>query len=420
MSESPGGAAGTAAPGWEGVLEAFAHGQARDPGAAQLTVHHHGRVVVDAWTTGQTDGERADGTYSCRPDSPGPRAHGPDSVGVLMSVTKGLVAVCVHLLSERGELDPDAPVARYWPEYAVRGKERTTVADLLTHSAGLPSFGEAPGDVDTADLLDRPSCAARLAGARPVWQPGTACHYHALTYGHLAGEVVRRITGKPVGEFFAAEIAAPLGLDLWIGLPQQEEHRFVPQHSPAPPPTQEAITPALRAVGLGPGDRLTRSLLASFAELSAVTAAFGTREGRAAEIPAAGGIGNARSLSRLYAAVIGHVDGVRLLSPLTVDRARAPRTDHLPPPAPLVRPADADPGRFGLGFELPRRGLPMLGEGSFGHAGAGGRLGMAHPGSGLAVGYTCTRMSWTGTGPDPRWVPWTRAIHEAAATTRGG
>ncbi|MFE7789922.1 serine hydrolase domain-containing protein [Streptomyces sp. NPDC057460] len=395
---------GQADAGWEGVLDAFAEGQAGDAGAAQLTVYDHGRPVVDAWSAAR---------------HPGPRPFGPESVSVLMSVTKGLLAVCAHLLSERGALDVDAPVAQYWPEYAVNGKEGTTVAHLLTHSAGLPAFTGDPADAVGTDLLDWDACVAGLAAAAPVWQPGTACSYHALTYGHLVGEVVRRVTGVGVGAYFAAEVAAPLELDLWIGLPPEEEHRFVPQHSPTPPPTRDRIAMMLKAVGLH-DDRPARSLMASFAELSAVTAAFDSRAGRAAVIPAAGGIGNARSLARLYASLIGHVAGTRLLSPLTVDRARTPRTDHLPPPAPVRRPANADPARFGLGFELPRSGLPMLGEGSFGHAGAGGRLGMAHPESGLAVGYTCTEMTWDAAGgPDPRWLPWTRAIHQAAGLPAG-
>ncbi|MFB6707169.1 serine hydrolase domain-containing protein [Streptomyces sp. NPDC056333] len=403
MGEDRTGVQGRAGAEWEGVLDAFAESQAGDAGAAQLTVYHHSRPVVDVWTATR---------------HPGPRPFGRESVGVLMSVTKGLLAVCVHLLSQRGALDVDAPVARHWPEYAVNGKQGTTVADLLTHSAGLPAFTGDPADVAGIDLLDWDGCVARLAAADPVWQPGAACSYHALTYGHLVGEVVRRVTGVGVGAFFAAEVAAPLDLDLWIGLPQEEEHRFVPQHCPAPPPTRDRIAMMPQAVGLDHDDRLARSLLASFAELSAVTTAFDSRAGRAAEIPAAGGIGNARSLARLYASLIGHVDGIRLLSPLTVDRARTPRTDHLP--APLRRPANADTARFGLGFELPRSGLPMLGDGSFGHAGAGGRLGMAHPESGLAVGYTCTEMAWDpAAGPDPRWLPWTRAIHEAAGLPAG-
>ncbi|MFJ9203234.1 serine hydrolase [Streptomyces flaveolus] len=134
----------------------------------------------------------------------------------------------------------------------------------------------------------------------------------------------------------------------------------------------------------------------------------------------AGGIGNARSLSRLYAALVGEADGVRLLSAPAVDRARAPQTDHLPPPGPLRLVDGPGRSRFGLGFELPRPGEPLLGEGSFGHAGAGGRLGMAHPESGLAVGYVCTAMSWEpSAGPDPRWTPWTAAVREAAGACRG-
>ncbi|WP_432165852.1 serine hydrolase domain-containing protein [Streptomyces sp. bgisy031] len=396
---------GEAAAGWEPVLDAFADAQARDPGSAQLSVYRRGRLVVDTWTVAEGAGERP---------------FGPESVGLLMSVTKGLAAVCVQMLSQNGELDVTDPVSRYWPEYARNGRTATTVADLLTHNAGLPAFTRDPAGAAAVDLLDRDGCVARLADARPVWRPGSAFHYHPLTYGHLVGEVVRRVTGAAVGSFFAAEVAGPLGLDLWIGLPPHKEHRFVRQHRPGAAPTPEEITAALHRVGLTPDDRLAHSLLASLAELASVTGAFRSRQGRAAEIPTAGGIGNARSVARLYAALIGHVDGVRLLSPLTVERARAPCTDHLPAPAPLRRPAHTHPARFGLGFELPRPGLPMLGEGSFGHAGAGGRLGMAHPESGLAVGYTCTEMTWDGSqGPDPRWIPWTRAIHRAAGLTNG-
>jgi CubicO group peptidase (beta-lactamase class C family) len=400
MGESQVRTEGRTAAGWEGVRDAFAEAQAADPGAAQLAVHHHGRLVVDLSTPGSVDG---------------PRPFDRSSVGVLMSVTKGLLSVCVHLLSERGILDLDAPVARYWPEYAQNGKARTTVADLLTHAAGIPSFARTPERIGALDLLDPKACVEHLSRSRPLWEPGSACLYHPLTFGHLLGEVVRRATGTTAGRFFAAQVAAPLGLDLWIGLPEQEEHRFVPQHAPSPPPTAEQVAAALAAFGLTHGDPLAKALIISHTEVAAVTAAFTTRPGRAAEFPAAGGIGNARSVSRLYAALIGHVDGVRLLSPLTMERAIAPRTDDLPAPAPLRRPAGALPARFGLGFELPRRDLPMLGEGSFGHPGAGGRLGMAHPESGLAVGYVCTDMTWdSAQGPDPRWVPWTRAIHEAA------
>ncbi len=394
---------GTVRPGWEEVREAFARGQAHDPGAAQLAVHHRGRLVVDLCSPGTA---AADGR----------RPFGPDSIGVLMSATKAMVAVCAHLLAERGALDLDAPVARYWPEFAARGKGDTTVTDLLAHRAGLPAFTDRAAGVDAAGLLDWEARVRGLAAMRPVWEPGTAFLYHALTYGHLVGEVVRRVSGTTVGAFFAREVARPLGLQLWIGLPEREEHRFVPQFRTRPAATAEQIAAAIGGVGLAPDDPLATALRASAAELDAAVAAFGTRAGRARELPAAGGIGDARSLSRLYAALLGPVDGVRLLSPATVDRARTPHTDHLPPPRPLDRLDGPDRSRFGLGFELPRPGEPLLGEGSFGHAGAGGRLGMAHPESGLAVGYVCTAMSWEpASGPDPRWTRWTAAVLEAGA-----
>lgn len=393
---------GQVAPGWETVRDTFARGQADDPGSAQLAVHHHGRLVVDLASTGT--------------GMAGPAPYGTESVGVLMSVTKGLVAVCAHLLSQRGVLDLDAPVARYWPEFAAAGKGTTTVADLLTHRAGLPSFTSDAAGVGLPGLLDWDGRIAELATMRPLWEPGSAFLYHALTYGHLAGEVIRRVTGVSVGAFFAAEVAEPLGLDLWIGLPQEAEHRFVPQFSVRPEPTQEQVSGFLAGLGLSPADPLSRALRATTAELASANEALATRQGRAAELPGAGGIGNARSLSRLYAALLGPVDGVRLLFPQTVDRARASRNEHLAPPPPLDGGDGSGRSRFGLGFELPRPGLPMLGEGSFGHAGAGGRLGMACPESGLAVGYVCTAMSWEpAAGPDPRWTDWTEAVVTAAA-----
>lgn len=405
---------GSVRPGWEAVRDAFARGQAHDPGAAQLAVHHHGRLVVDLWSTGPA-------TAAGTPSGPARTPFGPQSVGVLMSVSKGLTAVCAHLLAERGALDLDAPVARYWPQYAEAGKAGTTVADLLAHRAGLPAFTDRPEGVGPSGLLDTDARVRALAAMRPVWDPGTAFLYHSLTQGHLVGEVVRRVTGTSIGAFFAREVAAPLGLDLWIGLPPREERRFVPQFAVRPEPTPEEVAAAVGSLGLAPDDRTAAALRAGAAELAAAVEAFGTRRGRAAEFPAAGAIGNARSLSRLYAAVVGPVDGVRLLSASTVERARTPHTDHLAPPPPLDRFDGPDRSRFGLGFELPRPGCPLLGEGSFGHAGAGGRLGMAHPEHALAVGYVCTAMSWEpSSGPDPRWVDWTAAVREAAGVPGEG
>ncbi|MET9591969.1 serine hydrolase domain-containing protein [Streptomyces sp. NPDC006516] len=413
---------GQVAPGWETVRDAFARGQADDPGSAQLAVHHHGQLVVDLASagTGPFGPEPVDGARAgTGPVNPAP--YGTESVGVLMSVTKGLVAVCAHLLSQRGVLALDAPVARYWPEFAAGGKEATTVADLLTHRAGLPSFAGDAAGVGLPGLLDWDSRVAELAARTPLWEPGSAFLYHALTYGHLVGELVRRVSGVSIGTFFAAEVAGPLGLDLYIGLPQEAEHRFVPQFSVRPEPTQEQISGFLAGLGLSPADPLSLALRATAAELASANEALTTRQGRAAELPGAGGIGNARSLSRLYAALVGPVDGERLLSPQTVERARTPCNEDLAPPPPLDGGDGSGRSRFGLGFELPRPGLPMLGEGSFGHAGAGGRLGMACPESGLAVAYVCTATSWEpAAGPDPRWADWTEAVMTAAAAPARG
>lgn len=320
------------------VEEAFAAAHADDPGTAQLAVYRDGELVLDL-----TNGR-------------------PDAIGTVMSCTKGVVAVAAHRLVQRGALDLDALVSDYWPEFT----GRVTVAQALDHTAGLAGFVPA-------DPLDWDRCVNALARMRPRWEPGTAVAYHALAWGWLAGELIRRVSGRSVGEFVAAEIAAPLGLELWIGLPEALEPRVWEQ--------------------LDDGFPLGRL--------------FGTRAARAAEVPAANAVTDARSLARMYAALLGEVDGVRLLSPDAVERARAPRTDGLP----LAGAPDGHAPRFGLGFELPRPGNPMLAPSSFGHAGAGGRLAFADVDSGLAVGYTCTVMRWRPErGPDPRWLPWLEAL----------
>jgi CubicO group peptidase (beta-lactamase class C family) len=144
-----------------------------------------------------------------------------------MSCGKGVTATCAHLLVERGLLDLDAPVAHYWPEFAANGKANIPVSYLLSHRAGLPSFPPESG-IALNKELDWNHCVTALAEMKPLWTPGTAFRYHQFTYGYLVGEVIRRITGKTVGRFFAEEVAGPLNLDLWIGLPQHEEHRVAP------------------------------------------------------------------------------------------------------------------------------------------------------------------------------------------------
>ncbi|PXX65338.1 CubicO group peptidase (beta-lactamase class C family) [Nocardia tenerifensis] len=382
--------------GFEAVRDAFAQAQAEDEGAAQLCVYRHGRVVVDLWT-GQ--------------DPISGMAWDGDSLSVLMSVSKGVTATCVHMLVERGQLELSAPVREYWPEFAAGGKADITVAELLAHRAGLAGFDPEAG-IGAQELTDWSLCTSALAAMTPLWQPGTAFYYHSITWGYLAGELIRRVTGKSVGDFLAAEVAEPLGLSLWIGLPESEEHRVVPQFSRKVQPNAAQVAAVLSNMGIDVEARLIRTLLATVATREDGVALLNTREGHAAEVPAGNAISNARSLARMYAATIGEVDGVRLLRPETIDRARQPQTDGLRGPAPLdVLPVTH---RFANGYEIPGPAHAMLGEGSFGHVGTGGRITFAHPESGTAVAYTCTNMIWDDVaGPDPRWLPWLAALRGA-------
>lgn len=382
-------------PGFEAVRDVFLAGHPAEVGGGQLCVYRAGVPVVDIWA-GR--------------DPVNDRPYDGDTLGVLMSCTKAATAIVVHRLAERGVLDLDAPVARWWPAFAANGKAAITVAQLLAHSAGLMGHEPARG-MDGASSLDWDRSTQALAAMRPLWPPGSAYLYHFITYGFLLGEVVRRAAGRTVGQLFAEEIAGPLGLEMWIGLPAAQQARVAP-HLPAPTRlSAEGWRAMCKAMGVDPDERLMRAIGETFQATEELIDLLNTPAGRAAEVPAANAVGNARSLARMYAACIGEVDGVRLLRPETVARLRRPQTDHLRGPPPLPPVGDGDAQRFGLGFELPRRLLPMLGPGSFGHPGAGGRLGFADPESGCAVGYVCNGMLWDGRNPDPRWG-WMAALND--------
>lgn len=356
-------------PGFEGVRDAFAANltSGRDVGAG-CCVHVHGRKVVDLWG----------GSF----DRAGTRPYGAGTLQLVFSTTKGVTAVLMALLVQRGLVDPEAPVAQYWPEFAAEGKGAITIGQLMSHQAGLPTID---GKMALAEVLAWEPIAGALAAQRPLWEPGTKHGYHALTYGWLAGEVIRRVTGKSVGECVQAELAGPLGLELWIGLPPALEDRVSPV-IPAPPPDPEVA--AAMAAMLGPDPLVTRALSLNGA-FEAAGEEFGSTFNRpdvhAAQVPAANGITNARSLSRLYAALIGDVDGVRLLTDDTVERVRALRVQG-PDACIMIETA------FGLGFMLHGSMNPYAGPGSFGHPGAGGSVAFAQPERGLAFGYVMNRM----------------------------
>ncbi|KDN86475.1 serine hydrolase domain-containing protein [Kitasatospora cheerisanensis] len=377
---------GFTADGFEPVRAAFA-GNFREYGelGAAFALYLDGRKVVDLWG-GDARPEVGAGLAPAVAWEAG-------TAQVLRSVTKGLTASAALLLAQRGLLDLDAPVAAYWPEFKQAGKERIPVRWLLSHQAGLPAL-DVPLRIE--DVLAWDPAAAAVAAQAPSWEPGTAHGYHPLTFGWLVGEVVRRAGGRSVGRYFAEEIAAPLGLDLWIGLPAAESGRV----------GRLVDLPAPEAAKAGPGGmrmRPKQSVLDAYRDpLSLTSRAFGSVRSsvdlndpavRAVEVPGAGGIGTARSLARFYAALIGAADradapGQRLpalFEPATLAEAAGPSV-HGPDRVLIVNTT------FGQGFFRHGGTSPMASPASFGHPGRGGSLGFADPELGIGFGYVTNGM----------------------------
>ena len=385
---------GDVASGFEGVRDAFAENYEKhgDVGAA-FTLYHHGNKVVDIW------GGIADETTG--------RPWAENSLQLVFSTTKGATAVCANLLAQRGELDLDAPVVTYWPEFRAEGKEDIPVRWLLSHRAGLPVVDVAPSP-DEALAWD--PMIKLLGDQKPVWEPGTAHGYHALTYGWLVGEVVRRISGKSLGTFFAENVAGPLGLDFWIGLPASEESRVSPLiqgdafNAAASEFDVESLPQEIREIVesfLNPDSLVNRALFVTKPQLE-----FNSPEVHAAEIPAANGITDARSLARMYAGLIGDgADGVRLFTDYTVAAVSTEQSNG--PDKVLFAPT-----RFGLGFFLHSMVAPLGQEGAFGHAGAGGSLGFADPKAGIGFGYVMNKMQ-QGLAGDPRTLGLIDAVYKS-------
>ena len=381
---------GTVAEGFEPVRDAFAANfdALGDRGAA-VAVYRDGHKVVDLWG-GTRD---ADGTE--------PWERG--TAQIVRSATKGVAAAVLLMLSERGLLDLDAPVGAYWPEFKARGKERTLVRHILTHRAGVPVLDRP---LTPAEAADPDAGAAAVAAQAPVWEPGTDHGYHAQTYSWLTGELVRRVSGRSIGDWIADEVAAPLGLDLWVGLPDAVAGRVGRVgRIEAPFAAGGLRTRSKRSVSEAYADptSLTRRAFAAITPLPDENdAAY-----RAAVLPASNGIATAEGLARFYASLIGEVGGVRLLSPATVAAAR---TEHSAGPDRVLLVNT----RFGLGFMLHGGASPLLGPGSFGHPGRGGALGFADPESGVAFGYVTNGFRKSVTA-DARAQALVRAVRSALA-----
>lgn len=395
---------GTVAAGFEPVRDAFAanfdeHGEV----GAAFSVYVDGEAVVDL-----TGGTRTDGA-----------PYDDSTLQMVFSSTKGATAACAHLLAQRGELDLDAPVADYWPEFARGGKAQVPVSWLLAHKVGLV---DTEARLTYEEMLDWDTVASALAESTPLWEPGTQHGYHAVTYGWLVGEVVRRVSGMSLGEFFAREVAGPLGLDFWIGLPEDQHRRVSPLIPMAPPAGLHAVggeggtsgsdseAPSglveMLEILLGPGNLAGRALSAP-GGAAADEQIWNDPRTLSAQIPAANGVTNARSLARMYASMVGSVDGVQLFEPETLCTAIEPQVEG--PDAVLMFPIP-----FALGFMRHSNFSPFLGGRSFGHYGAGGSVGLTDPDRRIGVGYVMNQMHF-GLAGDPRTAGLLAAVDACVA-----
>ncbi len=360
---------GSVAPGFERVAEAFeANFAERGELGAAFSAVVDGDVVVDLWG-GVADRARG---LAWRHDT---------LVGVF-SGTKGLVATCLLLLIEGGQLDLDAPVAAYWPEFAANGKEAVLVRHLVSHQAGLPGL-RTPVSVEEA--TDDVRMARLLAAQRPIAAPGTQLVYHALTFGWLCGELVRRVDGRSIGRFLREEVAGPLDLEVWIGLPERDEARVAVLERDAG--FMDELVRSREA------DEVAWSIYANPPRFADGELAANVRRWRAAEVPASNGVVSARSLARLYGCLArgGEIDGQRLLSPETIERGRRCLSRGHDPYLDM-------PVAYATGFAVQ---TSVMGFGppadAFGHGGAGGSMHGAWPSE--RVGFSYAPNLLRGGGP---------------------
>ena len=376
---------GEVSAGFEPVADAFAasfaeHGEI----GAACTVYLEGEPVVDIWG----------GMAEIDPPRPWQR----DTIVILYSCTKGATAVMANRLIEEGRLDPEAPVAEYWPEFAANGKAEIPVKWALSHRAGL---AEVQGDLTLEDCAAWDPVVEAIAAQAPVWEPGTKHGYHTRSYGWIVGEIIRRITGVSPGQHFADAIAAPLGLDFYIGTPAELDARIARMYPAVLDPDAQALMDSV----LSDQSTFMGRVMSGPSGLFAYNDMWNTRLMRGAEMPSSNGHGDARSLARMYAACIGEVDGVRLLGDETVARASEVLSDG--PDCVIGQPLT-----IGLGFMLAPTFPVGVGPRTFGHSGAGGSTAFADPDHGLTFCYAMNQMKMA-MAADPRSQALVSATYKA-------
>lgn len=376
------------ASGWEPVRDAFLEGfENGEEHGAGVAVYHRGACVVDL-VGGWRDKDHT-------------QPYGDDALQVVFSTTKGITSLAVAMCVQQGLLDYSEPVVTYWPEFAAHGKDTVTVAQLLSHRAGLYTV-DGPITLDEALLWD--TVTQRLAQTAPRFPVDSTHGYHAITFGWLAGELVRRVTGKSLGTFVRDHISSPLGADFHIGLPAELEPRvarLMAHPIPKFPPDIARIMMERSAPGTKGADAL--GLNGAFGP-----GAFNKAEVHAAEIPGANGIGNARSLARIYAAAVGEVDGVRLLSDSVREQATTNNTPDGEMDVVLISETV-----FAMGFMLHCDRSLFSGPGAFGHNGAGGSVSFGDPHRNMGFSYVMNTMM-TVYDEDPRRSRLVRAATQCA------
>ena len=360
---------GTWQPGFGDVYRAFEQNfEVNGEVGAAVNVTVGGQTVVDLWG----------GVHAGKGDEEPWQA---DTLVPVFSCTKGATAIAAHVLISAGKLDLEAHVIDYWPEFGAAGKERATVAMMLDHSVGLPTLR---AKLPKGSVYDWDEMVSRLQGEAPFWEPGTRNGYHMLTFGWTVGELVRRASGGSLGTFFREAVAKPAGADVWIGLPEAEEHRVAKIITFQPDPDKPSeFTLAVRA---------DRSGISARALLNQGGFNPNSREAHAAEVGGGGGLASARGLAAMY-------------RPLAMNDGTLVRADHLPYMSEVAVATHRDatllmPTRFSLGFmksmdnrrNAGDKDSAILSSGAFGHVGAGGSIGFADPVAKMSFGYAMNKM----------------------------